>query len=379
MIEYAASLLPDDYLKDCYIVGVQHILPTTLLMFEELFKKGLKPENLSLIGKCYSSDRKTYAKMQMMGIDICPSSVTFDSHKPFDEDFQDNIHRFLHQRKARLNSPSYKRVIVLDDGGEILDIINGYLERFDHVYGIEQTSSGYNRLLQKEHAFPIVNLARAPSKLSCEPNNIISLSLKRITDFLKTYSKKVQTVLVIGNGSVGSEVYELFKEEFTVFRYDVRPEKSDFPPDQFNHFLAQADMIVGCTGDTSISAEQHQYLKPGCILVSCSSSDREFDAIHLRRRINKAKSCADHLDIDGIILLNCGFPINFNGEDDVDDPEFFQFIRALIIASIEQTSKPASSKGFIALDELRQSQILSKFQHYPFLAGAHLQTMVPSI
>ena len=45
------------------IVGVQHILETTHAMFRSLYKLGLKPQNISIIGKCYSTCREVYEEM----------------------------------------------------------------------------------------------------------------------------------------------------------------------------------------------------------------------------------------------------------------------------------------------------------------------------
>jgi hypothetical protein len=201
--------------------------------------------------------------------------------------------------------------------------------------------------------------------LTLEPSRIINTCLKRIHDLLEDHPRNIQSVLIIGNGVIGTQLFETLKNQFNVLRYDNNPEKSDILSEKFNECLSQADMIIGCTGSTSISQHQHEFLKKGTILVSCSSSDREFDAIHLRKRVAKPKSFTDHIDIEGVTLMNCGFPINFNGQDDVDDPNFFQFIRALIIASIAQTSMPTQQKGFVDLDKSMQELIISKFQSIP--------------
>jgi S-adenosylhomocysteine hydrolase len=361
MIEFAASLLKDDFLDDCYIIGVQHILPTTFLMFKELFKKGLKPQNLSLLGKCYSTDRSVFEEMLSCGIDVCPSSVEFDSHKPYDCSFAENIHQFLEKRKEKLNCVSNKKIIVLDDGGDLLNAVTGFLECYGHAFGMEQTSSGYHRLKNKSHQLPIINLARARSKLIIEPKRIIDLSLLRIKKYLKNCNRKVSKALIIGNGAIGSKAFQNLKDEYTILRYDLDPERSDITPGCLDQHLNEFDLIIGCTGSTSITENQHKLLKKGCILASFSSSDREFDAVHLRKKIIKTTACFDHLDINGVTLLNCGFPISFDGQDDVDDPEFFQFIRALIISCIAQTDEASSTKGLVDLKDTYQEMIIAKF------------------
>ena len=60
-------------LENVIIIGAQHILPSTLTMLESFFDRGLSPEKVFLIGKCYSTDFYTYEKLQELGIYVCPS------------------------------------------------------------------------------------------------------------------------------------------------------------------------------------------------------------------------------------------------------------------------------------------------------------------
>jgi len=75
--------------------------------------------------------------------------------------------------------------------------------------------------------------------------------------------------------------------------------------------LQHADLIIGCSGKTSLKKAHYKYIKKGAILASTSSSDREFDAHHLRRTFPKSKT--PHQDFHGpnFTLLQSGFPVNF--------------------------------------------------------------------
>lgn len=126
LINLAASFLSSAELEDCYLIGVQHILPTTFTMLEALCKKGLKPENISLIGKCYSTDAQAHLAMKRAGIDVCPNTTFFDSHTCFDTAFRNHIRAFLNLRREQLNDKKFKKVILIDDGGDFLDIVPEY-------------------------------------------------------------------------------------------------------------------------------------------------------------------------------------------------------------------------------------------------------------
>lgn len=370
LIELASSFISATELEDCYIIGAQHILPTTYTMILALCEKGLKPENVALLGKCYSTDAATYHAMREAGFDVCENTVHFDSHTSFDKAFQSHIHAFFAQRKDRLNDKKYKKVIILDDGGECIEIAPQYLDSFDHVVGMEQTSSGYNFLRDKQHFFPIVNVARSEAKLTCESSKIIEEGItqlrKELPTLAKQYSIKITNALVIGNGPIGERMIEALKSDgYQVKCFDIDAAKSDFSVDEFAAIIGTFDLIVGCTGTTSLKKEYHHLLKNGCILASMSSSDREFDAIHLRYKAAQTNNCSEHIQVDGVILLHCGFPMTFFIEQR-DNPQFFQFTRSLIISAIAQAIKLSSKviKGFVELKREWQQILMRTFKKF---------------
>ncbi len=363
MIEFACDLFAEDALEDYYIIGVQHLLVSTVSMFKALFKKGLKLANLSLLGKCYSTESKAYFELLKEGIDISPDSIKFDSHKDFDETHRSSIKAFLEERKHRIQSKKYKKIIVLDDGGELIEYINDLLDSHDNIIGMEQTSSGFRRLQNKTIKFPVINTARSKAKLSIETDRVVSLGLEKMEKHLKK-TDQIEKVLILGQGPVGSTIHSQLKDNYSVFRFDYEVDKSDITIEEFNNKLKDFDLIIGCTGVTSISKDQHKYLKKGVILVSLSSMDREFDASHLRKKHPKMTSCWNHLDCNGINLINMGFPISFDCPEDIDDPLFFQFTRSLIMSAIYQATNTSTKAGFIDLDENLQNSMIEKFQEY---------------
>jgi len=362
MIEFATSLFEDGDLENCYLIGVQHLLTTTQTMFEILVQKGLKPENIAILGKCYSTDVEIYKSMKSAGFDICDNSIYFDSHDSFDNQFKKHVSEFLHKRKSNLNSPKFKKIIVLDDGGELLAQVEDYLERFDHVVAMEQTSSGYNKLVNKKFRFPVLNMARAKIKLDFEAPYIVRNALEKIDEFIKSLDQsKDRNILICGNGAIGSKVYDILKDSHSVTKYDLVTHKSDIQVNELEKRLGEFDLIIGCTGNTSLTEDKYKYFKKGCILVSLSSSDREFDAVHVRKKKPRTSSTYTHIEHEGVTLLNCGFALPFNGTN-VDDPEFFQFVRAIIISCIHQGIKCDNPKGFVSLNEETQELLLNRFK-----------------
>ncbi len=113
--------------------------------------------------------------MQKLGIDVCPSSLSFNSHIPFDQQYRFNIKKFVSQRTLKLKNNQFKKIIILDDGGELIPEVDSVLGKENRAIGIEQTSSGYHKLKNKILNLPIINVARSPAKLNYESPIIASL------------------------------------------------------------------------------------------------------------------------------------------------------------------------------------------------------------
>src|SRR5207253_2295805 len=148
-------------------------------------------------------------------------------------------------------------------------------------------------------------------------------------------------------GTLGQCIHQGLKSEFKVEYYDSKL-NDDSKLDDLLVSLKKYDLIIGCTGFTSLVNEHHIYCKNPVIFASISSSDREFDAVHLRKKHKKIQNCHNDLIIGNITLLNSGFPINFDHDYDVIDTDEFQLTRALLFASIYQASKEQTSRnGFV--------------------------------
>jgi S-adenosylhomocysteine hydrolase len=365
MIEYASSLFDDIELKDCYIIGAQHILPSTFWMFNALFKKGLKKENLSLLGKSYSTDLETFHKMKKEEIDVCETSLEFNSHEEYDITYNKKIVQFLEKRKHIFKNSKYKKIIILDDGGKLLEALPNYISDFSNIVAMEQTSSGYNLLKEKKMNIPIINMARSKGKLAFETKRVIDNAIKKIFYQLTILKLKVSNVLILGNGDIGTALHCSLKDKYSTIIYDKIKERSDINHLELIRALKKTDLVIGCSGNTSLPKKLHKHLKKDVVLVSLSSSDREFDAVHFRKKTNKTTNPWETLKCDGIYLLNCGFPISFDNQN-ADDSYFFQYIRALIMSSIYQGIKGdfKNITGFIDLDLVLQEKMIKKFNKY---------------
>ena len=100
------------------------------------------------------------------------------------------------------------------------------------------------------------------------------------------------------------------------------------------------------------------------VLASASSSDREFQAVSLRKLLPKFNNCHTNVVVRNIILLNCGFPINFDGGRISVEMEKIQLTRGLILGAIYLSIVSNYKKGIIELDNKFQDVIIKLFKLY---------------
>ena len=309
LVELLISSYANVDLSKVKIIGVQHILETTHSMFRSLYLLGLKPENIAIIGKCYSTCKEVFEEMLDDGIYVDPSSSSYCSHKSYDEWFSLNIENFLTSQIDDLLSGKYEKILVLDDGGKCIKALNKFSINTNLIVAIEQTAS--ERLY---------------------------LSLQR-------KGLKTNKVLIIGKGAIGNAMKNKFASNMEVVCYDRNQKTYDQAKVELSEIINQFPLILGCTGKISIPFDLHSKISPGTVLASVSSSDREFDAVYLRRRLPENNLCFQDLLVNDLLLVNSGFPVNFDGERENIEPELIQLTIALITAGILQASSPSFKKN----------------------------------
>lgn len=362
LLDFAENLFQDVKLEDTLVIACQHILETNYIMFNYLFGKGLSPKNTFLIGKCYSTNKETLEKFKKKGVYIHKGSTAYNSHLSFDEQFGEEIIDFINHINNKVNLTKYAKVILVDDGGYLIYWANNLLKNHRNLVAIEQTSSGYVKLKEIKLSFPVINIARSNAKLNFESPFIADTAVIKLKNQLKNLNATPEKVLIIGAGSIGSQIFKILKDDFDVKRYDLIKKDSDIKIEKFKSLLGQFDLIIGCTGESVISKEDYGLLKKGAILVSVSSSDREFSSSNLRKILPKNNDCHKNLIINGITLVNSGFPVNFDGLKHSAKPELIQLTRALIFSGVCLANKESYSNSLIDLDKDIQEKLVKEFK-----------------
>lgn len=358
LLKWSSDYFSNVALNKSLIICVQHLYATTYVMFNGLFSKGLKPENLHVIGKCYSTDPKVYNQLESDGVNISSKSASFDSHTSYDKEFDNDINIFFDNIIKKVELDNFDKIIILDDGGFLIQIANQKIPSHYNIIGIEQTSAGFNRLYKQKIFFPVINTARSWIKMKYESPIIINLALRKLSEKIDHLEPQPKQVLIMGYGTLGKIIFSTLKDKFHVTYFDKDPSKSMISLSTLKNCLHQYDLIIGSTGETSLSQDTFKYLKKPTVLASVSSSDREFDSVHLRQKTKRTFNCHSDLNIEGILLLNCGFPINFDADYSKIDTDNFQLTRSLIFGAVCQASlTDSTTKGFLELDDRFQQAL----------------------
>ena len=342
------------------LIVCHHILESNLFLIDYLIRLGIKPKDIFVIGKSYSTSPQMIKHYLAYGITLHRNSLAFDSHMSFDEQFKTSIRDFLREIQKR-DLSKYEKIIVLDDGGELLAQVHDAFQGDSRIAGVEQTASGYHKLRLLSPLFPVINVATSWAKLEYESPFIAESFVKELYKRLNQMDKKIETILILGNGMIGSNIASILKGDCRVFVYDSHIERSELSKEELNNILPVCDAIIGCSGQISMIEPYYSKVKKGVIFASASSSDREFESYKIRRSHEKTSNPHKDFYTDHIILLNAGFPLNFDGDKLSVSLDKIQLTLALMLAGAIQTVCASGRKGILELDVNVQNVLIRKF------------------
>lgn len=373
LLQVVRESYPLAVLDDVYVICAQHLLKTSTILFHNLFELGLDSGHFSVIGKCYSTDPAVYYELKnIRGLDVCCSSQHFYPDQSFDSQYAENVKRFVEQRVERILNSNCRKLIVVDDGGELIQSIhylikNCILPSEMEIIGVEQTSSGYKKLQVLDISFPVVNVARSYLKLNLESNIIADSIMKNLELAFNEIRINPDRALILGLGSIGKKVKTRLSLLCPVDYFD--PEVNNPSIHCFENIdFGQYNLILGCSGHEAISSSDLCRLKKDTVLANCSSSDREFCGVTFRNQLKQTIKCHEHIYAHDVHLLNCGFPVNFSSHYTYVDDARYQLTRALLLAGILQGHTQVDLRGhFIDLDLTLQQVLGSHFcSIYPY-------------
>lgn len=331
------------------IVACQHILSPQKEMFLQLIKIGFLPKNIFLLGKIYSTNLKVLEELGKTGISVTQPKIK--KNMSFDIQHYENCKKLI--KKAGIHRKKIDTIIVLDDGGTLLDLFRIEHRKIDkNIIGIEQTSSGFRKLEYKKIGFPIYNVARSKIKLELETPYIVSLGIKRIKEVFNNYKIKAPRILVVGLGPIGLELKNRLEKKYFVIGYDKMHGKKNISQIITNNKI---DVIIGTTGTQILTHGEiislNKKIDKKLFCISMSSSDREFELWKLRDLFKSTNNIHEDVLSDKIIVINNGFPITFKGNYFESTPKQMERTISLLFSGIALSLLEKQRSGFIDFPE----------------------------
>lgn len=285
----------DRNLDGVILIAAQHLLQTTHAMLRSLFRVGLDPRNVAVIGKCYSTHPGVVDAMRADGIYVDDCSDAYAPHESFDTQYTRHVERFFAESWARLTAGRTARVVLLDDGGSLLAVAGAMLDASADVIGIEQTSAGYAKIVGCALGFPVINIARSSAKLLYE-SPIIAARVTQ-TAFERTAGiDSSAAILITGAGAIGTALADVLRPLHD--RVDVYDTRSGcMTPIDLPNAIGGADHFF------VIESGELEALVDGKVILRLGAGDHFGEACLLggMRRIATVRACEPSVlwELDG--------------------------------------------------------------------------------
>lgn len=331
---------------------------------------GLPANQLYVLGKSYSSCGDIINEFNKLGIYVHPDSTSYNSHQPFDLQFAASISNFFQYVLENEDLNHYHKIVIIDEGGELLTYAHNHLNPVTNIVGVEQTASHLSGINKMNAKFPIVNIARSQAKLILEAPFIATAIINNITPVLEKNNEQkqqsVKNILVIGNSYLSQQLHEQLKFLYDCELIEINSNLGVLKPQQYQHQLSTADVIIGCTNETVLTDNNYKLLKDGVILINAGDSDNQFKAANLRKQVAANHDIHQTLNVSGpngaISLVNSGFAANFDGSWQRVPLQQIQLTISLLYCAICQAHAGQMAAGVTTVNEQVQEQLIGEFQ-----------------
>ncbi len=349
----------DQPLKNVLLVGVQHILGTTVDMLKVMKDFGLREAFIG--GKHYSTHEDSVHEIEKLGFEYI-SGYPQLSYGGFHTHMQWVIHSIWSKALERMAVHQFDLLIILDDGADLLLSTPGILftEQFKNkpksIIGIEQTNGGANTTGFKGLPFSIINIAGTYVKKRIEYPHLANMIAQRVVTLVETEiadSKQNLVIGILGYGNMGQSMTEaLNRRGFKVVVYEkefkkrLKIKNPHYP--ELANVLTEADIIIGCTGKNVIDYDDELPILLNSTknkwLISTSSKDVEFynlltyiqDSTKKPQQIPDALADIKYKNKKGamIKIIRGGFPVNFNNGQHSLCPDKIWTTRAALLLAV---------------------------------------------
>lgn len=377
--DYKAKYIDKKYFNDTGVLFIQHHLGPFIPKVMEMREDGMDPARSWFVDIPYSTNIDTKLMLVKNGFDEKKMTTIFnDPLDDYEKNQSDRI-KFLLFKLA--NKSDDRNLLVIDDGAYFLRFLHSanihdpeLAKIFTGTRIVEQTTRGHRFIenqaeeIIKKFKLNVVSIARCDTKINFESRFIGAAVARALTNRIGDDKlSEMQFISVIGFGAVGRATTERLLTKSPMAKIDIididksKREEAMTLSSRITSLKSlnkkqEYELIVGCTGYTSLELADRKLLVNGAYLASGSSAAVEFnrqgfveladkypdDEIEILDR-KESVNHGIHADIlfsqEGgkkFTFLNAGFPINFDGKMESQPPRIIQVIHTLLYSAAIQ-------------------------------------------
>jgi hypothetical protein len=331
--------------ENCILLAHIHILSSTIPFFRRLLSLGFAASAIVVVPKSYSTMPAARAELERMGCHMVGDDEELFESGGYDRVIQRPLSQACELGALLYRNRFAKRCILVDDGGALTESWWRFHqgERYLDTISVQQTSSGWFEHRFREAMIRRVNVAGSAAKRLFESRIIVSGVLRKVASL--HILRDFRRVAVVGVGNVGKALaHELFKRQKIVTTFDKQLDREVHGCERAVDWTAcvkQADVIFGCTGRDFMDDKLHYLESVGAKhFISLSSRDVEFRSLltsPAARRDRRFGGVVVRWKGAGpFVVLNGGFPINFDREREWEDESEIGLTRALVLLGVVQ-------------------------------------------
>jgi hypothetical protein len=341
---------PVGQLENVALIALQHLLPSIEPLFGRLVQAGFAPRNIFILGKPYSTVPEIAAKLISMGCYVHLPGEGFFAEEDYAARFRRLTQKFLLTVDSKLDE-SITKIVVLDEGGWLRSDLPYSSLTGHRVIAIEHTMQGLMTVPAGATAIPTILMATSAAKTRFESPIIANAIVDRLRASIKELNRF--RVGVIGLGNLGKAVVKSLcqRGQSQVWGFDLDRSKSRVinyveHVARVSELIESCDVILGCTGRNAISS-LNTLRKEGQFrwLASCSSGNVEFHQVfkllssrNPKFRLDPFSDVGGRIGFRDVMLLNGGFPLNFDRKFEYEPAPLIQLTRELSFASVLQAA-----------------------------------------
>lgn len=368
LLDWVASHTTNGRLKGYAIIAHTHLLPNNFPFLRHLAYL-VEFDNMFILEKPYSTVGKTLNDLVQSGCEVI--QVRMEPGFPYEFSVQKSIEilwtKILEQQKRS----DFKKILIIDDGGDIWHSIPWDRLSDITIAGVEQTQRGITRIAGGQLKIPpVISVASSGIKKIVESIFIGKSVVKKLEE-LATLSKNPE-VGILGMGSIGTTIVDCLNElNIQVSFYDPNDnnihDKATKEP-SLDSLINKCDLIIGTTGGDALKGIPYERINGHKVFVSASSADVEFASLlKLASPTNEPFGMRrieihDNLVID---ILNGGYPINFDRQKDATASENIVLTRCLMyigaMQAVELVETGKMQSALYNLDVISQRKLLERW------------------